>query len=211
MSDLLLIFDLDGTLVDSEELCQQAYLDLLPDLTDSLEDMVERYRGTNIVPIIADLELRLGRKLPVDFIPAYRARLAELIDARLQPMPCASEMLASLPYPCCVASNAPQLKIRQELEVTGLLPYFGKNIFSAYDVEQWKPNPDLFLHAASTMGFPPERCVVIEDSEVGFQAARAAKMDLICFFPHGSPPEHAPGRILTNLSQLPTLLDEGVA
>lgn len=208
MSDLLLIFDLDGTLVDSEELCQQSYLDLLPELTDSLEDMVERYRGTNIVPIIADLESRLGHKFSDDFIPRYRARLAELIASHLQPMPGANEMLCELPYARCVASNAPQEKIRLELEVAKLAHHFEENLFSAYDVEQWKPKPDLFVHAARNMGFPPERCLVIEDSEVGFQAAQSAGMDLVCFFPNGDPPSNPPGRILTKLTDLPALIRE---
>ncbi|WP_159041880.1 HAD family hydrolase, partial [Streptomyces aureus] len=54
-------------------------------------------------------------------------------------------------------------------------------VFSAEDVGRGKPAPDLFLHAASRMGVAPERCVVVEDSRLGVQAAVAAGMDVYGF------------------------------
>jgi beta-phosphoglucomutase-like phosphatase (HAD superfamily) len=59
---------------------------------------------------------------------------------------------------------------------------FGEErIFSAQDVGRGKPAPDLFLHAARTMGVAPERCAVVEDSALGVEAARAAGMDVYGF------------------------------
>jgi beta-phosphoglucomutase-like phosphatase (HAD superfamily) len=65
------------------------------------------------------------------------------------------------------------------LGLTGLLSLFEGRIFSASDVERGKPWPDLFIHAAATMGVDPADCVVVEDSVHGVRAARAAGMT--CF------------------------------
>lgn len=66
--------------------------------------------------------------------------------------------------------------IRRSLDITDLTGHFENRIFSAADVRRGKPAPDLFQHAARSMGVPPERCAVIEDSAYGVQAARAAGM-----------------------------------
>jgi hypothetical protein len=58
MARICVIFDLDGTLVDSEGLCNQAFLDLLPQLNDTVECMVKRYRGRRLAWILADIETR---------------------------------------------------------------------------------------------------------------------------------------------------------
>ncbi|MGY6274749.1 HAD hydrolase-like protein [Methylomonas sp. MgM2] len=87
MTDICIIFDLDGTLVDSEGLCNQAFLDLLPQLDDTLPSLVQRYRGLKLAPILADIEQRLGLKLPSGFEPVYRQRVAELFATDLKPMP----------------------------------------------------------------------------------------------------------------------------
>jgi len=68
MAGICVIFDLDGTLVDSEGLCNQAFLDLLPQLSDTLESLIQRYRGKKLAPILADLEGRLCQSLPDAFI-----------------------------------------------------------------------------------------------------------------------------------------------
>ncbi|MGB0389738.1 MAG: HAD hydrolase-like protein, partial [Ardenticatenaceae bacterium] len=60
MRNLCVIFDLDGTLVDSERLCNQAFIDLLPELTDDVGTLVRRYRGSKLAKILADIEKRVG-------------------------------------------------------------------------------------------------------------------------------------------------------
>jgi beta-phosphoglucomutase-like phosphatase (HAD superfamily) len=81
------IFDLDGTLVDSEGLCNQAFLDLLPDLSLSPGELVRRYRGQKLALILSDIEREIGRKLPSGFEKDYRVRVAELFDSELVPIP----------------------------------------------------------------------------------------------------------------------------
>ncbi|WP_396268123.1 HAD-IA family hydrolase [Ideonella sp.] len=175
-----LIFDLDGTLVDSESLCNQAFLDLLPGLQDSVAVLTERYRGQKLASILVDLAARLEAPLSADFELRYRSRVAELFETQLKPMPGASMLLQNLPLPFCIASGGPLPKIRQALEVSGLAPYVGETrVFSSYSVGAWKPDPGLFLHAAAAMGFEPAACVVVEDSAVGVQAAQAAGMQAL--------------------------------
>jgi HAD superfamily hydrolase (TIGR01509 family) len=182
-NDICVIFDLDGTLVDSETLCNQAFLDLLPELADPVEALVARYRGRKLAAVFADIEKRLGRALPAAFEKTYRSRVSELFAAELEPMPGVEEMLESFDHPKCIASSGPPAKIRQALEVSGLERFFGDRFFSSYDVGIWKPDPGLFLHAAQAMNRKPDRCIVVEDSEVGIQAALAAEMAAIHYLP----------------------------
>ena len=79
------IFDLDGTLVDSEPLCNQAFLNLLPELDESIVVLTDRYRGKKLTTIFEDIEQRLGRQLPHNFESIYRAEVAELFELHLQP------------------------------------------------------------------------------------------------------------------------------
>jgi beta-phosphoglucomutase-like phosphatase (HAD superfamily) len=132
MTGICVIFDLDGTLVDSEGLCNQAFLDLLPQLNDTVESLTQRYRGKKLAAILADLEGRLCQKLPDAFELHYRQHVAELFSRELKPMPGVLEMLETTNFPKCIASSGPPLKIRQALQVSGLAPYFDDNIFSSY-------------------------------------------------------------------------------
>jgi HAD superfamily hydrolase (TIGR01509 family) len=123
-----------------------------------------------------------------DFAARYYAIIAQLFERRLEPVPGMRPVLAKLDLPKCVASNAPLDKTRHSLAITGLDVYFEDHVFSAYEIERWKPEPDLFLYAASQMGYPPEACAVIEDSPVGVQAALAAGMRTFHFTNGGIEP-----------------------
>jgi beta-phosphoglucomutase-like phosphatase (HAD superfamily) len=100
--------------------------------------------------------------------------------------------------------------MKMTLGRTGLYHRFAGRIFSAAEVGNGKPAPDLFLHAAHQMGAVPQRCVVVEDSEPGVQAARAAGMR--CFaYTAGVTPAHrlaGPGTVLfDDMRKLPALLE----
>jgi len=185
MSDPCVIFDLDGTLVDSETLGSQALLDLLPELNEPLPVLAERYRGQRMANIMADVEARLGRKLPENFENDYRDYAASRIEAELRPMPGVVAMLEQLHLARCVASSAPQAKIQLALNVCGLASFFGSDVFSCYEIGAWKPDPAIFLHAAEAMNVTAERCIVVEDSDVGVAAAVAAGMRVLRYDPAG--------------------------
>lgn len=210
MNTICVIFDLDGTLVDSEGLCNQAFLDLLPQLHDSTQTLTERYRGQKLSSILIDLENRLGIILQDSFEQRYRQRVAELFARDLKPMPGVLEMLATLNSPKCIASSGPLPKIRQALEVSGLAAYFGDNLFSSYEIGSWKPDPGLFQYAAHAMGFVPSRCAVIEDSEVGVEAAIAAGMALLYYAQTGVTNSYQTAGyvVFDDMSQLPQLLEQ---
>jgi HAD superfamily hydrolase (TIGR01509 family) len=208
MTQLCVIFDLDGTLVDSETLNNQAFADLLPDLADSAVNLAMRYRVKKLANILIDIEARLGRALPPDFESRYRTRVAQLFASELEPMPGTVEMLESNSFPRCVASSAPMKKIQQALEVSGLASYFADRTYSSYEIGSWKPEPTLFLHAAERMGFLPRQCVVVEDSDVGVEAALAAGMRVLFYAPNGAVPDQRADRIVRHMSEIPRLLHE---
>nr|WP_315490453.1 HAD-IA family hydrolase [uncultured Rhodoferax sp.] len=208
MNPLLVIFDLDGTLVDSETLCCQAFLDLVPALSDPVDVVVDRYRGKKLAVILRDIESRIGARLAENFEQLYRQHVAERFASDLKPIPEVPEMLGALQHPFCIASSGPLEKITHALAVTGLAPLFGHRIFSSYVVGSWKPDPGLFLHAAKAMGFAPEHCVVVEDSPVGLEAAAAAGMRALHYAPHGT--AQVSDNTFSTMSALPALL-QGIA
>ncbi|HWP16988.1 MAG TPA: HAD family hydrolase [Xanthobacteraceae bacterium] len=179
----LLIFDCDGVLVDSEVIAHQTLLDSIAPLglTMSLQEAFAVFSGRSLKDTLAIVEQRLGRPLPADFLEQSRKLLFERFRQSLKPVAGVAEAIAALPYARCVASSSSFDRLRLALDVTGLAPVFGEDVFSATQVERGKPAPDLFLFAAKQMGARPARCIVIEDSSLGVEAGRAAGMRVIGF------------------------------
>jgi HAD superfamily hydrolase (TIGR01509 family) len=177
-------------------------LDLLPELSDSVGVLIDRYRGRKLADILTDIESRLSCKLPAAFEQSYRDRVAAIFDTELKPMPGAAETLSAIDVPICVASSGPTSKIRQALDLTGLSRFFGQQIFSSYDVGFWKPNPGLFLHVATKMGFAPDCCIVVEDSSIGIAAAVSAGMRPIHYLPYGGRSFAAGATVIRDLREL---------
>ncbi|WP_204934435.1 HAD-IA family hydrolase [Roseibium sediminis] len=207
MDDICVIFDLDGTLVDSELLCNQAFVDLLPDLTVSAEILLREYRGRKLSCIFRDLEERIGRPLGEDFERVYRHRVAELFGTDLKPVRGVRKTLERLDRPKCVASSGPRSKIELAMRISGLATFFGSNVFSSYEIKSWKPEPGLFLHAAAAMGFSPNNCVVVEDSAVGIEAALAAGMTAVHFCPTSETRVGNATLVIEEMAQLPELIE----
>jgi beta-phosphoglucomutase-like phosphatase (HAD superfamily) len=115
-------------------------------------------------------------------------------------------VLAALNVNICVASNSPAELIRERLTQTNLIGYFPGRIFSAYDIGAWKPDPGLFMWAARTVGYPAQRCLVIEDSAVGVEAAVAAGMRVLQFLPGGGPPHAGAAMAFSDMADLPGLI-----
>ncbi|WP_018348917.1 HAD family hydrolase [Longispora albida] len=205
-----MIFDCDGILVDSEPIALRANAVSLAEygwpLTDT--EIVERFVGRSHEAIDAQVYEQLGPERGA----AWAARFRELHEgglAAVEPVEGITEALARITLPTCVASSGSHNKIRTNLTRTGLLSRFDGRIYSAADVEHGKPAPDLFLYAASQLGADPARCVVVEDSQYGVQAARAAGMRSFGYTGGVTPGEWlaGPGTVLfDDMRKLPELI-----
>ncbi|MDX2559771.1 HAD family hydrolase [Streptomyces sp. TX20-6-3] len=174
----LVIFDCDGVLVDSERIyCRvdrEVFASLGAEFTEV--EMVEYFVGSSHDMLTAIVEERRGRPLEPDWQAPFKQRYEDALDAELTAVEGVTDLLDALAVPYCLASNGSHASIRKNLGRAGLLDRFEGRMFSARDVARGKPAPDLFLHAAATMGVPSERCAVVEDSPYGVRAARAAGM-----------------------------------
>lgn len=182
-----IIFDCDGTLVDSEFLCNLGLEIKLRDygIEASANEMMSRFRGGKLATILDELKKEHQIELEEDFVPSYRSLVDRLFEERLQPCLGVAEMLSEINLPKCVASSGPLNKINKALTLTGLSSYFNGNIFSSYEVGSWKPEPGILLHASKIMGYSPQHCVVVEDSPVGIVSAQRADMQAILYDPSG--------------------------
>jgi HAD superfamily hydrolase (TIGR01509 family) len=179
----LLIFDCDGVLVDSEVMAHQTLLDVLRPLgfAMTLEESYGVFAGRSLKDALALISQQLGRPPPDDLWDRSRDLLFARFRAGLQPVAGVALAIAALPHARCVASSSSPDRLNLALAVTGLAPLFGANVFSATQVANGKPAPDLFLFAARTMNAAPADCIVIEDSVLGVAAGRAAGMRVIGF------------------------------
>jgi HAD superfamily hydrolase (TIGR01509 family) len=168
-----ILFDSDGTLVDSEPLTFRALVEWLEPFGVALdaEELHLRYRGWKLGNVLAELAQRHGLDLPADFEPRFRAHQSERFEAELEPVPGVPQLLRELHQARAVVTSGPLAKVRKALAVTGLDVHFGNHVYSACEVGIWKPDPGLYLHAAADMGFSPERCLAVEDSPIGLEAA----------------------------------------
>lgn len=179
----LVIFDCDGVLVDSERASNQVLARLLSEIGVRLtfEETVENFIGLSLPQTLQRAEELLGGPPPENFLPELKRRTRRRFETELAPVPGAEEVLSTLPVPYCVASNGNRAKMLFTLSKTGLLHRFDRRMFSAEDVAVPKPAPDLFLHAADTLGARPENCIVVEDTPGGISAARCAGMRVYAY------------------------------
>ena len=177
----LVIFDCDGVLVDSERLAVRTEVEILSSLGWELgePEVIERFVGRSARYMQEEIERRIGRG--IDWESEFELHYRRVFELELQPVEGVVDMLDRIRVPICVASSGSHEKIRFSLGLTGLLDRFGDRIFSVDDVENGKPAPDVFLHAADRMGVLPEKCAVVEDSVSGVSAGLAAGMTVFAF------------------------------
>lgn len=170
------IFDCDGVLIDSEPLCCQALVNVfLPyDSTVTYEECAKHFQGGKIADILTETRDRLGLTVRLDDLePMYREQTQVLFQAKLKPIQGVHEVLEQLKsngIQYCVVSNSPRNKIEFSLKLTHLMKEFEGKIFSAFDANSWKPEPDLLRYAAMNMGFSSEECLYVDDSVKGVEA-----------------------------------------
>jgi HAD superfamily hydrolase (TIGR01509 family) len=181
----LVIFDCDGVLVDSEPISGEVLARVLTvcGLPTSTEEAVTIYKGQIMTEVVRISEERLRGRLPADFTARFEGERAEEFKRRLRPIPGAAEAVRTVSaagIAVCVATQGKAEKTEMTLGITGLRRLFGEHaVFSAYLVPRGKPFPDLFLHAASTIGVDPADTVVVEDTPIGARAGVAAGMRVL--------------------------------
>ncbi|HOY22102.1 MAG TPA: HAD family phosphatase [Cellvibrio sp.] len=199
---MLVIFDCDGVLVDSEILSAQVFSESLAEqhgIYVSPHYSLESYRGKSVADCISMITDELTEKLNWhNLSQAERdergrafwrhVQLQTLVacENRLFPVEGVEAVLQNLQVnniPFCVASNGKHEKMAVTLVKTNLLHYVEGNVFSFEDVTRGKPAPDLFLHAAKAMGVPAAQAIVVEDSLTGVIAAKAAGMRALAYCP----------------------------
>lgn len=181
-----IIFDCDGVLVDSEPISIQILVDMANEYGANIDLAygMKHFKGSFMDACEKKISELIHKKLPESFQSDYRGKSFKAFKENMKPIEGIKNVLDHLKLPFCVASSGPENKIRLNLELAGLLPYFENNIFSCYAINKWKPDPAVFLWAAKTMGFQPHECLVIEDSLSGVNAAINGGFDVFGFTAH---------------------------
>lgn len=177
------IFDCDGVLVDSEATTISVIVNMAREVGyDMPFDLaMELMTGQSLDYCFNYINARAERLLPSNARDVFRKRTFDAYRKELLPVPGIHHVLEHLNRPCCVASNGPAEKVILNLGLINALHFFDGNVFSAYDINKWKPDPSLFLHAAKKMGFAPSECCVVEDSMSGVRAAKGGGFDVFAY------------------------------
>jgi HAD superfamily hydrolase (TIGR01509 family) len=205
----LVIFDCDGVLIDSDRISLRVQAEMLCELgvPTSYNACVRDFLGIGMPATLAAITARLGRPVPSSWIDELDWAVRTAFTRELAPTPGIVEALNQITVPTCIASSGSHDKMRFTLGLTNLYPRFEGRIFSGDEVAHGKPAPDLLLHAARTMSTAAARCVVVEDSPSGIQAAKAAGMRVLGYA--ATTPKdwlHDADVVFSDMAELPTLV-----
>ena len=180
-----IIFDCDGTLVDSEHLFNRALSIKLEErgVVLTANHLVTSFRGVKFADVLTIIEQEFKVELDEGFVAQYRALVETFFKQDLKACDGVAETLAKIDLPMSVATNGPLAKMKIAMDVTELSDFFDDRLFSAYEIGCWKPDPGLFLHVASIMNLTAQECLVVEDSVVGIEGAIAANMKAVLYDP----------------------------
>lgn len=173
-----LLFDCDGTLVDSMSLHWQAWIETLQEIgIETSIAFLAPLRGATVDDMVTAVSRASGRTIDAaTFVPRKQARYRELLPGIVELAPVADLARAYAGrLPMAIVSGGCRRNVTASLQATGLLPYFSV-ILTSDDPLPGKPAPDIMLAAARRLGVAPEACQVFEDGELGLEAARAAGM-----------------------------------
>ena len=195
-------------LVDSEPISNRVLAGLLTEigLPMTPEESVEAFMGRSWKTVLAWAEEQ-GAPLPEGFRRRYLDAMFAAFEEELQPVPGIVAALDAITLPSCVASSGSIEKMRFTLGHTGLWDRFEGRIFSATEVEHGKPAPDLFLHAAASMGWEPAG-VRRRGGLTGRRRGRRCAAGMTVFgYAGATPAERLDGaRVFTDMAELPALL-----
>ena len=208
------IFDCDGVLVDSEPIMNREFCVMLNELglAYTPESAITTFMGRTMKSCLAILERDLGGPVPDDFLTRLEERAYAAFRRELTPVAGITTVLDALDtagIPFAVASSGSHQKMHTTLGITGLLDRLRDKLTSGTEVANGKPAPDVFLLAAERLGHAPDSCLVIEDSLLGIEAARAAEMQVIGYAAMMSANDmHQRGAtvVVTSMLDIPALL-----
>ena len=211
----LIIFDCDGVLVDSEPISNRIMAEVLTEngLPMSVESCYEHFLGRTMADCVEILRTRFDHTVGADFVDRVRRRTLDALRDEIEPVPGIAAALECIAIPMCVASSGQLAKMRTTLHRTGLLQRFEDRLFSAAGMARGKPHPDIFLHAARSLGAEPTACAVLEDAPVGVEAGIAAGMTVYGYaaLSDAAQLSAAGARVFTDMQALPGLLEGGPA
>ncbi|CAG9270730.1 HAD family hydrolase [Paraburkholderia unamae] len=215
-----LICDCDGVLVDSEVIADRVLFETLSSTFPGIDfhAAVNAAFGQQTSRFLADVAARFNLTMPEDFLETIEHRCEAAIAESVSPINGVRDALRQVTLPAAVVSNSRLTRVHASVRRAGLDTIFGERIFSAEQVARPKPYPDVYLHAAKQLGVEPARCVVVEDSISGLNAARAAGMKTIAFVGASHIPsgyadvlrEMGITRIMARMEELPALVEAGV-
>jgi HAD superfamily hydrolase (TIGR01509 family) len=177
------IFDLDGLMVNSEELSLVAWRRVLAPFGKSLNEqeyfaLIGQDSQASTEQVIRALGIPLSWE---QLARAHWQELIAIIQRDLEPRPGLIELVSVLSqagFPLAIASNSPSDYVEQAVQAIGLRAAF-RCVIGRDQVARGKPAPDVYLAAAAGLGAEPARCLAFEDSPTGLQAALAAGMRCI--------------------------------
>jgi HAD superfamily hydrolase (TIGR01509 family) len=205
----LIIFDCDGVLVDSEIISNVLLRDALArnGLDMTLQDVIETYVGRSMLSVVKISEKLLERPLPDDFLEKLQSDTFNEFRKKLKAVKGVKDVLRILQekqIKYCVASSGTFEKMDITLGLTELKEFFDDHIYNTSQVKRGKPYPDLFLYAAEQMQVEPAKCLVIEDSLPGVQAAVNAGMEVMAYSVRGNDDKlkKAGGLVINDMGQV---------
>jgi HAD superfamily hydrolase (TIGR01509 family) len=181
------VFDLDGVIIDSEEVWEEVRRGYVASFGRSfLPDSQDRMMGMNTQEWSAHLADEVGLpRSPAQVADDVLAQMAERYRADLPLIPGSVESVRRIGerYPLALASSSARVLIDQVLATAGLTSSFQVTL-STEEVPRGKPYPDVYLTAAEKLGFAPSSCAAVEDSSNGLRSAGAAGLAVVAV-PHG--------------------------
>ena len=215
-----LICDCDGVLVDSEVIADRVMFETLTATFPAIDfaPVVKTAFGQQTSRFLAGLEKQFDITLPANFLDTIEHDVERELAASLGPIHGVRDALQRVTLPAAVVSNSRMTRVSASVRRAGLQQIFGERVFSAEQVARPKPYPDVYLFAAQSLGVEAARCLVVEDSVSGLNAARAAGMKTIAFVGASHIPDgyadalRAMGitRIIKQMDELPALVEAGV-
>src|SRR6185503_3468697 len=182
---MLIIFDCDGVLIDSEILSARVDAEILGEIgyEISAEELAHRFAGLTTERIFQLVGEELGRPVPEKIIARAKRETDQKLKEEVLPITGVQEMLDLLDDPRCICSNSRPERLEISLMKAGLWDRFRPYVFSAQAIGEGrgKPAPDVFLHASQIFETEPTEAIVIEDSVAGVTGAVAAGMRVVGF------------------------------